>query len=133
MKNPQVGHPESFAPAAYTVIDNVQLNGAGYMLAHEVGHFMGANHDLVSSGSPGAYDFSHAHLDPTPSLDYPDGVRTIMGEAGSTCPLCERIRRWSTSDPAVTFRGRSLGAAAEDNATTLRNTAWTTANFRCHK
>jgi hypothetical protein len=131
MTQADVHHPETFASLAYGVIDRSQLTGSS-MLAHEIGHMMGANHDAATSPQPTAFDFSHGHVQAEPSAAFPGGWMTIMSE-GTACRSCVRIARFSTADRDALFDGRPLGARSKDNVRTLATTASTAANYRCRR
>ena len=114
----------------------------GYSFAHELGHNMGLQHDWYVNASPGAYRYSHGHVD----LD--GGFRTIMSystlcaDQGRTCT---RIAYFSnpnvrsgtrpTGVPEGTSTNCSPGNAANppcdaDSARSLANTAQAVASFR---
>jgi peptidyl-Asp metalloendopeptidase len=115
----------SFESSAYNVVDYECATGY-YSFGHELGHNMGADHEVASSTSPGAYTYDHGftHASATPANSW----RTVMSY--DTSPHSTRVQYWS--NPNINFGGVAMGTAAtEDNHRVLNNTAGTVANFRC--
>src|SRR6185503_8716646 len=95
--------------------------------AHELGHNMGAQHDLyVTSLDSGLFEYSHGFVDLTGRFRTIMAYPTQCADAGFSCT---RIAAFST--PNRTFNGRPIGnASTADNARTLAESAQTVANFR---
>jgi len=119
-----------FSYYAFSVIEEAYLNDSTYVMAHEMGHNMGANHDRYVTSEDGAYPYSHG-------LASPEGQwRTVMAYYNHCADqgiFCGAIGHWS--NPQVSYAGVATGvgegeANSADNAKTLNNTAWTVANFR---
>jgi hypothetical protein len=110
----------AFEPYAYSVVTDFWYNNF-YVFAHEMGHNMGAQHDIAhSGGTPGAYPYSYGYC--LPGTDY----HTIMAYND---PCYTTINNWS--NPAVKYAGVATGVTGlEDNHLTLNNTAPIVAQFR---
>ncbi len=114
----------SFAPLAFSVVQEGSRTGGGfcddYSLAHEVGHNMGCDHDRDHTSSSGAYSYSYEY-------EVVGVFRTIMIYAP---PLVGYF-----SNPNVLYSGLSMGVPegqpdSADNAKTINNTKSIVANFR---
>lgn len=136
MRAGRVDH--SFAPCAFAVV-GVQYVDSSTTLAHEVGHLMGAHHDLANhdaASDPGAFPFSNGHTESIPDLGdggAPCTWMTVMGQQNALrCPRCLPTRYWSRpAKPPLELCGGIMGTAEfEDNARTLACTAGIVANFR---
>ena len=94
------------ADEAFAVVHH-ECAAANYTLAHEVGHLIGARHEL----------------------SYVSGTdwRDIMGDKAS-CGGCARVPVWSS--PTVLIRGEPAGTAALDNARVIAEQAARIAAFR---
>ena len=116
----------SFEDNAYSVVRADCLDGF-YSLAHEIGHNMGADHNIANASGAGAYPYNHGFFNVSPTLSTP--WRTIMAE--QTVPPSARIKYFS--NPWVNDAGGDpMGdAATADNHQVLNNTALSVANFRC--
>lgn len=99
-----------------------------YSFAHEVGHIMGADHEVGGDDSP-PFEFSHGHVQPSPSKQGVDPWRTIMAQDDGSCGQngCERILYWS--NPEVLYHGDPTGGPKANNARALNATAETVARF----
>jgi peptidyl-Asp metalloendopeptidase len=118
----------SFAPSGFSVVER-DCASSNLSFPHELGHNMGAHHDLyVATGDHTLDAYSHGFVDLTGKF------RTIMAyndqcAAASPAFNCQRIGLFST--PNKSFGGRVVGnAATADNARTLGETGNTVANFR---
>jgi hypothetical protein len=137
-----ITNPSNPATAAsgFSVIKRTCMTG--YSFAHELGHNMGLQHDWYVNASPGAYRYSHGHVD----LD--GGFRTIMSYSNMCADQgrsCTRIAYFSnpnvrngtrpTGVPEGTNTSCSPGNAANppcdaESARSIANTAQAVANFR---
>jgi len=100
----------------FSVIDHRCL--AIFVLAHEMGHNMGLQHDRANQPLDGVFPYSHGYV------DILNNFRTIMGTGSTT-----RIQHFS--NPAVSFEGNPTGVDFQaDAARSLNNTAFTVANWR---
>lgn len=115
-----------FASAAFSVVERQCATG-NLTFPHELGHNMGAHHDVFVAGTDSALAaYSHGFVDLIGKfrtiMAYPDQCSA----AGLSCP---RVPFFSSPDKTV--GGRTIGnAATADNARTLGNTANNVANFR---
>ena len=93
-----------------------------WVVAHELGHILGADHDpdnRLAPGGSGVFPYSLGYREP-------GSFRTIMAypcRAG-----CVQVGHFS--NPAVLFAGEPTGSADADNAATINATAATVAAFR---
>lgn len=112
-----------FKPWAFSVVSRRAVSGQ-MTFHHEIGHNMGCAHDRANAGVDGAYSYSYGYWASDMSF------RTVMAY---NCPGgCPRINYWS--NPNVSYNGLVTGIAhtasdSADNARTLTNTKFTTANF----
>jgi hypothetical protein len=116
----------AFAPFGFTVVER-DCATANLTFAHELGHNMGAQHDLyVVSQGEGLFSYSQGYV------DLVGRFRTIMAYPSQCIDagiVCSRITYFSS--PNRTINGRVIGdAATADNARTLAESANTVANFR---
>jgi hypothetical protein len=79
---------------------------ANYKVAHEIGHLIGARHELSASGI---------------------SWRDIMSYK-ETCSGCPRLPVWS--DPFILMAGEAVGAAGLNNTRIIAENAWRVASFR---
>ena len=130
----------SSAASGFSVVKRTCMTG--YSFAHELGHNMGLQHDWYMTASPGAYRYSHGHV------DVDGGFRTVMAYANMCADQgrsCTRIAYFSnpnvrsgarpTGVPEGTGTGCSPGNASNppcdaESARSLANTAQAVANFR---
>ncbi len=91
-----------------------------YSLAHEIGHIIGARHDLALDDSMSPFPFGHGFVNGTK-------WRTMMSYKDS-CDGCPRLPIWS--NPAVLVRGVPAGDQASDNARVIAERAAVVAGYR---
>ena len=91
-----------------------------YSLAHEIGHIIGARHDMALDDSMSPFPFGHGFVNGTK-------WRTMMSYKDS-CDGCPRLPIWS--NPAVLVRGVPAGDQASDNARVIAERAAVVAGFR---
>lgn len=125
---------EWFAPRAYGVCA-IGAADAGYTMAHEAGHIMGAGHSellnpAVFGPGPQLFKYSAAYM-----YQSADGglYSTVMGypttgyaDGGSY----EVLPYFSSPDVRNPYTGEILGDATHDNVSTLRETCSKVAAFR---
>ncbi len=113
LENPY-GDPE----IAYQVTRVDCLDSMTY--AHEFGHLVGMNHDLVDDPEDAIFPFAFGHFNAA------GGFRTIMA---ISCPGCVGVAHFS--NPDVTENGFPTGIAGErDNAQVADMTASVVADYR---
>lgn len=98
-----------------------------YSFGHELGHNMGARHDVYVDSASTPYSYAHGYTYSAAASPW----RTVMAYNNACSAVgknCTRIPYWS--NPSLTYGGVSMGNATANNRTTLNNTAWTVANFR---
>lgn len=127
MRSYHVGD-NSFEPCAFAVADILQFLTPSYTFGHELGHVMGAHHDIENADASGGAipASSYAHIDLTPTGGCTTAWRTMMGHTAEG-----RVTQWSSADPGITYCDEITGSETKDNASTLNYTAFTVANFRC--
>jgi len=93
------------------------------VFTHEVGHIMGAGHELCDANWSGLFTYSHAFTG--------SNYRTVMAMSATN-----RIEYWS--NPAINYPGAtgtpmgvSGGACPSNNSLTLAQTISTVTKFRC--
>lgn len=92
-----------------------------YVLAHEVGHNMGSEHDPNHAQGTPLHSYSYGHWENSYSW------RTLMAyNCPSSCPVVGHF-----SNPSVNYAGAATGVQnSEDNARSIRSALLTLANFR---
>lgn len=109
----------SFAPYAYSTIFPECLSMFSHI--HEVGHNMGANHDSINAPSGGAFPNGRG-------FRYCDAVGSYRTLLSYSCSASTRVPYFSS--PALVYMGKPTGTTTADNASVLRATYKTVANFR---
>ncbi len=130
-----------FKDFAFSLVKRRRAAGE-YILAHELGHNMGAHHDWYVNDTTQPYPYNHAFL------NVEGRWMTVMGywdECAARGSMCYVIPYWSNPDasyqgvPLGVHPGTSAACVAgdldhpdcdADNRLTLNNTAFTVANFR---
>ena len=128
----QVADADTTDHRAFTVVQ--RSCAGGYLsFAHEVGHNMGALHDVSNtSGTNLGYNFGH--IQPNPSDATVDPWRTVMSY-GSPCSTtagssCERLPYFS--NPGVNYSGDATGVTnSEDNVRVFENNDAEVSKYRC--
>ncbi len=117
----------SFESWAYSVVKRDCLTGY-FSLAHELGHIMGADHDVANAFGGGAYPYNHGFINTSPTAPAVPW-HTIMA---NQAPPSTRVKYWSNPNVNHPIGGDPMGdAATADNHRVLNSTALTVANFRC--
>lgn len=107
---------EDFAPCAANVVEWPAAI-KNYSFMHELGHNMGARHDLQQTSGNQPYPYAHGYVE--------GFLVSIMAYAQASCPGLSCKRMMNFSNPVETFGDR----ATADNARTLNKTAATVAVF----
>ena len=107
------------ADEAFAVVHHV-CAAVTYSLAHEIGHLIGARHDLSIDKTMTPFPYGHGYINGTKWRD-------IMGYKES-CGGCPRIPVWS--NPKVRVKGDPAGTAQLYNARVIAEQAARVAAFR---
>jgi hypothetical protein len=107
------------ADEAFAVVHH-ECAATTYSVAHEVGHIIGARHDLSLDTSTTPFAYGHGFVNGTKWRD-------IMSYKKS-CGGCPRLPIWST--PKVLINGEAAGTAEIDNARVIAEQAARVAAFR---
>ena len=107
------------ADRAFAVVHH-ECAATSYSLAHEIGHILGARHDIGLDNASIPYAFGHGFI-------YGKKWRTVMSYAES-CDGCPRLPIWS--NPEVKVGGVAAGDAISDNARVISEAALRVSRFR---
>ena len=107
------------ADEAFAVIHH-ECAATTYSLAHEIGHLIGARHDLNLDKIMTPFPYGHGFVSGS-------SWRDIMSYKES-CGGCPRVPVWSS--PLVKIRGEAAGTPNLDNARVIREQAARVAAFR---
>ena len=91
-----------------------------YSIAHEVGHIIGARHDLSLDKNVTPFAYGHGYVNGTKWRD-------IMSYKAS-CDGCPRVPIWS--NPTIKFKGDPAGTLDADNARVILEQAERVSKFR---
>ena len=104
---------------AFAVVHH-ECAATSYSVAHEIGHIMGARHDLSIDANMMPFAYGHGYVNGTKWRD-------IMSYKAS-CNGCPRLPVWSS--PKVLIKGEPAGTAQMDNARVIAEQAARVAGFR---
>ena len=107
------------ADEAFAVVGH-QCAALTYSFAHEIGHIIGARHELKIDKVLTPFPYGHGYVNGTKWRD-------IMSYKES-CGGCPRLPVWSS--PRIRVNGEPAGTMNEDNARVLAEQAERVANFR---
>jgi Metallo-peptidase family M12 len=107
------------ADEAFAVVHH-ECAASSYTLAHEIGHLIGARHDLSLDKNMTPFPYGHGFVNGTKWRD-------IMSYKDS-CGGCPRLPVWS--GPKVVVKGEVAGSAELDNARVISEQAARVAAFR---
>jgi hypothetical protein len=107
------------ADRAFTVVHH-ECAALSYSLAHEIGHIIGARHDMALDDDKQPFPYGHGFVS---GKDW----RTMMSYEES-CDGCPRLPIWS--NPRIKVRGVAAGDATADNARAIEEGAARVAAFR---
>lgn len=107
------------ADEAFAVVHH-ECAASSYSIAHEIGHIIGARHDLQVDKTMTPFPYGHGYVNGTKWRD-------IMSYKES-CNGCPRVPVWSS--PNVFVKGEPAGTSALDNARVIMEQAARVAAFR---
>jgi hypothetical protein len=107
------------ADRAFTVVHH-ECAALSYSLAHEIGHIIGARHDMALDDDKQPFPYGHGYVQ---GKEW----RTMMSYEES-CDGCPRLPIWSS--PLIKVRGTPAGDAMADNARVIAEGAARVAAFR---
>lgn len=107
------------AEDAFAVVHH-ECAATSYSLAHEIGHLIGARHELEVDKTMTPFPYGHGYVNGTKWRD-------IMSYKAS-CGGCRRLPVWSS--PKLVIEGERAGSANEDNARVIAEQAARIASFR---
>jgi Metallo-peptidase family M12 len=107
------------AEDAYSVVHH-ECAAASYSLAHEIGHLIGARHELALDKNMAPFPYGHGFVNGSKWRD-------IMSYKGS-CGGCPRLPVWSS--PNLRVKGDPAGTPDLDNARVVAEQAARVAAFR---
>jgi peptidyl-Asp metalloendopeptidase len=109
------------ASSAFAVVDVTAGCTLKFTFTHEVGHLIGAEHNLSDASDPPSYPWAHGYING-------NSWRTMMAYQKG-CSPCTRLPYWSS--PLITYGGAAMGTAdKEDNARVLRENSRSVSEFR---
>jgi hypothetical protein len=107
------------ADEAFAVVHH-ECAATSYTVAHEIGHLIGARHDLSLDKNMNPFPYGHGYVNGSKWRD-------IMSYKDS-CGGCPRLPVWSS--PLVKVKGETAGTAELDNARVIAEQAKRVADFR---
>jgi hypothetical protein len=115
---------QASASQAYVLVHYGCATGY-YSFGHEIGHLIGARHDVAMDNSSAPYPYGHGLTHPSATNPW----RTIMAYACAPVACNPRIQNWA--NPSVTYAGSSTGdAQTANNARVWNERAAVVAAFR---